>query len=163
LDSSAGAVLNLADGAGDDVTISHGGIFQIPGTHSYSTTVVYSGSADINVLTGGRITVVDGTAATLGEVSGQVGGRTGQGNGHGTGTKTFRNGIVGSASITQTSTETFSVNGATAQLGGAGSISLNAAGALTIGGTTTATLTSNKQIDTGTITVNGTLNCDANA
>src|SRR5205807_10538379 len=68
----------------------------------------------------------------------------------GTGTKTFRNGIMGTGAITQTSTGTFSVNGTAAQLGGSEAIALNSGGSLTIGSTTTAALTSNKTVDTGT-------------
>ncbi|MCW3079641.1 T9SS type A sorting domain-containing protein [Segetibacter sp.] len=78
------------------------------------------------------------------------------------GSKTFRNGIIGTAAVAATAINggQFIINGATAKLGG-GTLTLNGSG-LTIGSTTLTTLTSSKTIDnypgaTGDITLLGTL------
>jgi hypothetical protein len=69
-----------------------------------------------------------------------------------TGTKTFRNGIRGSGNIDGTLSGKFIINGATAELGGSGSLTVPTTGGLEIGSPTTVTLSSNKTI-TGNISL----------
>ncbi|HUR65923.1 MAG TPA: T9SS type A sorting domain-containing protein, partial [Chitinophagaceae bacterium] len=68
------------------------------------------------------------------------------------GTKTFRNGIRGTGTITALGTSgTFIINGVTAELGGTGGLVVPASG-LQIGATTTVTMSSNKTV-TGNISL----------
>jgi hypothetical protein len=70
--------------------------------------------------------------------------------------KVFRNGIQGTGNITQLAgSGQFQITG-TANLGGTGSIILNTGG-LAITSTSSTTLVSNKNVDAGTFTVDGTL------
>ncbi len=76
------------------------------------------------------------------------------------GTKTFRDGIITSAGATLTQSNTsgqFIMNGAFPNLGGAGTIILNAATGLLIPAGVQAGLISNQLIDNSTFTVNGEL------
>ncbi|MCW3115247.1 MAG: C-terminal target protein [Segetibacter sp.] len=82
-----------------------------------------------------------------------------------TGTKTFRNGIIGTGTVTATAISggQFIINGSTAKLGG-GTLVLNNNG-LAIASGTVATMSTNKTINnysgsTGNTTVTGTLVCD---
>ncbi|MEI9962548.1 MAG: hypothetical protein WDM76_15940 [Limisphaerales bacterium] len=78
----------------------------------------------------------------------------------GAGLKTFRNGIRGDGNVTQGPTSgQFVINGATAELGGGGTVTLNANG-LSIDPASVTTLSSDKTVDTssgGIITVGGVL------
>jgi hypothetical protein len=80
----------------------------------------------------------------------------------GTGTKTFRNGIRGAGNIDEGASGQFLITGASAELGGSGTLTLGAAG-LQVSTTSATTLTSNKSVNTNTLTVAGTLNCGTNA
>jgi hypothetical protein len=75
----------------------------------------------------------------------------------GTGAKIFRNGITGTATVTQGSATVgaFQINGATADLGGV-TLALSTNG-LSLSSATAATLTSNLTANTGPITISGTL------
>jgi hypothetical protein len=73
----------------------------------------------------------------------------------GAGTKTFRNGIRGAGTVTQSTAGQFIINGATAYLGGAGTLTLGTNGLL-INAASVTTLSSNKVVNSGTITVGGT-------
>lgn len=81
-----------------------------------------------------------------------------------TGTKTFRNGIIGTALLTQGSSGALQITGATARLGGTGVISLFTSGGLSIAPSSVTTLISNKTINSSgsAFTVDGTLLCAAN-
>ena len=79
----------------------------------------------------------------------------------GGGTKTFRDGVIGSGLISQTNPcGAFIITGTTAQLGGAGIISLNGSG-LEIASGAQVLLSSNKTINLSTFVNNGTFNCQA--
>ncbi|WP_374329043.1 InlB B-repeat-containing protein [Soonwooa sp.] len=69
--------------------------------------------------------------------------------------KTFRNGIRGSGTVTQTGSHEIVIDGKTAELGG-GSLTL-ATGGLSINTATVLTLISNKVINSGRVTNNGTM------
>src|SRR5258706_3916532 len=69
-----------------------------------------------------------------------------------TGTKTFRNGIRGTGNINGSASGKFIINGATAELGGSGSLTVPTTGGLEIGTPTTVTMTSNKTI-TGNVSL----------
>jgi len=64
LELQTGGVLNINDGAGDDITIPSNGILKITSTTDYSTCVQQSSNADINIASGGKITIGDGTSST---------------------------------------------------------------------------------------------------
>lgn len=69
------------------------------------------------------------------------------------GTKTFRNGIIGSGSVTALATSgKFIINGTTAKLGGTGSLTVPPTGGLEIGSPTTVTMISDKTI-TGNVSL----------
>ncbi len=74
----------------------------------------------------------------------------------GNSTKTFRNGIRGSGTVTQTTAYQFIISGSSAEIGG-GTLTLLSGGGLTINSGSVATLSSNKTINTGPITINGTI------
>lgn len=76
------------------------------------------------------------------------------------GTKTFRNGISATGTITQTGIGRFLVNGTTSTLGGTGTLVLNSAGGLTISNSS-CTLESSKVINGGPITVENGSTLDA--
>ena len=64
----------------------------------------------------------------------------------GTGTKTFRNGIIGTGTVTgDVAAGKFIINGTTASLGGSGGLTLPTAG-MDIGSNTTVTMTSDKSV-----------------
>lgn len=81
-----------------------------------------------------------------------------------TGTKFFRNGIIGTATLTQNSTGPYVIDGSTASLGGTGAITLFVGGGLNIASSSVTTLISNKTINTAgaTFSVDGTLYCGTN-
>jgi len=76
---------------------------------------------------------------------------------NGTGTKTFRNGIRGTGTMTQSTTGQWIISGSTAELNGSGALSLGTNG-LVINSGSTVTASSTKSISGGTVTNNGTLN-----
>jgi hypothetical protein len=80
----------------------------------------------------------------------------------GAGTKTFRNGITGTGTLTQSTYGQWIISGSTATIGGTGSLMLGAAG-LQVNAGTTLNITSSKEINTGNITINGTLSGGASA
>ncbi len=51
-------------GSGDDITISSGGILNVIGANDYSTSVQQDASADINISSGGKIKIGDGSSST---------------------------------------------------------------------------------------------------
>jgi hypothetical protein len=63
LELQNGGVLNINDGAGDDVLISSGGILKILTTANYPTTVVQSSGANINIAKGGMIIIGNGISS----------------------------------------------------------------------------------------------------
>lgn len=69
-----------------------------------------------------------------------------------TGTKTFRNGIKGTGNINGTTSGKFIINGATAELGGNGSLSVPTTGGLEIGPSSIVTMISDKTI-TGNVSL----------
>ncbi len=79
-----------------------------------------------------------------------------------TGTKTFRNGIIGTANLSQTAASNIVIDGATAVIGGTGIINLVAGGTLTVAPSSVTTLLNNKTFNFGAIVVDGTLLCAAN-
>ncbi|MEI6750201.1 MAG: Ig-like domain repeat protein, partial [Bacteroidota bacterium] len=97
---------------------------------------------------GGTSTIINGVL----EVTGTIpwGGNS---------TKTFRNGIRGSGTVSQGTAYAFIISGSTAEIGGGTLTLFPTTGALTINSGTVATLVSNKQINYATITINGTLDC----
>ncbi len=61
--NGATAVLAIADGAGDDITITNGGILKTFGLGSaYNVEFTYAASANIHTNTGGKITIGNGAA-----------------------------------------------------------------------------------------------------
>ncbi|MGN6603270.1 MAG: hypothetical protein ACTHK8_12520 [Ginsengibacter sp.] len=64
LQLETGGVLNINEGPADDITISDGGILQIISGDDYSTSVQQDASADINIASGGKIKIGDGTSST---------------------------------------------------------------------------------------------------
>ncbi|MFZ4402190.1 MAG: beta strand repeat-containing protein, partial [Bacteroidales bacterium] len=74
----------------------------------------------------------------------------------GAGTKTFRNGIIGTATMSQSTTGQWIISGSTAEIGGIGSLSLGTNG-LTINSSVVAIFSSDKTINGGPITLNGTI------
>lgn len=78
---------------------------------------------------------------------------------NGAGTKTFRNGIIGTATMSQGTTGQWIISGSTADIGGSGTLSLGSNG-LTINTGCVVSLISDKQINGGSVTVNGTLSCE---
>lgn len=75
----------------------------------------------------------------------------------GTGTKTFRNGIRGTGTMTQGTNGQWIISGSTAELNGSGALSLGTNG-LVINSGSTVTASSTKSISDGTVTNNGILN-----
>ena len=74
----------------------------------------------------------------------------------GTGTKTFRNGIRGDGDMNQGSAGQFIISGTTAELGGSGTLTLGVNGLQIALGSIT-TLSSDKTVSSGVVTVAGTL------
>lgn len=62
LELQTGGVLNINEGAGDDITISSNGVLKITSTYTYAFSVNQSEIAVINVATGGKITIGDGSS-----------------------------------------------------------------------------------------------------
>lgn len=89
-----------------------------------------------NPVGGGSPTIINGLFEANGDISWQLGG-----------TKTFRNGIIGTGTVTQNaSSGTFLINGTTSRLGGTGAIIINATNGLVDISNGTCTLESNKTI-----------------
>ena len=63
LELQTGGILNINDGAGDDITISENGILRIVSTGNYATVVQQSVGANINIASGGKITIGNGIAS----------------------------------------------------------------------------------------------------
>ena len=61
LEVQTGAILNIADGSGDDITIKSGGTLRFNTTDNYAMSVKYTGSAKMHILTGGKITMGNGS------------------------------------------------------------------------------------------------------
>ncbi len=57
-------VLNINDGAGDDITISSNGILKVTSTSDYATSVQQAATAKINIAPGGKITIGNGSSST---------------------------------------------------------------------------------------------------
>ncbi|MDP4284580.1 MAG: T9SS type A sorting domain-containing protein [Bacteroidota bacterium] len=61
LELQTGGILNINDGAGDDIAIPANGILRVTSTDDYSTAVNQSANAIINIATDGKITIGDGS------------------------------------------------------------------------------------------------------
>ncbi len=59
-----GGILNINDGVGDDITLANGGILEVISADDYSISVQQDASADINISTGGKIKIGDGSSST---------------------------------------------------------------------------------------------------
>ena len=64
LELQTGGVLNINDGVGDDITISSNGILKVINASDYVTSVQQAATAKINVATGGKITIGNGSSST---------------------------------------------------------------------------------------------------
>jgi hypothetical protein len=60
LELQKGGVLNINDGAGDDISILSNGVLKISSSDNYATSVIQSAGANINISAGGKITIGDG-------------------------------------------------------------------------------------------------------
>ena len=60
LQLQTGGVLNINEGNGDDISILPNGVLKIINSNSYTTSVIQSAGANINISTGGKITIGDG-------------------------------------------------------------------------------------------------------
>jgi hypothetical protein len=63
LELQTGGVLNINNGAGDDIAIPANGILRVISTDNYATAVKQVGGADINIATDGKITIGNGSAS----------------------------------------------------------------------------------------------------
>lgn len=63
LELQTGGILNINDGDLDDLSISSNGIFRITSANSYAISVAQSSGAVININTGGKITIGDGSSS----------------------------------------------------------------------------------------------------
>ena len=63
LEIQTGGILNINDGTGDDITISESGILRIVSTGNYAAVVQQSVGANINIASGGKITIGNGIAS----------------------------------------------------------------------------------------------------
>ena len=63
LEVQTGGILNIADGSGDDITIKSGGILRFNTTDNYAMSIKYTASAKMHILTGGKITIGNGSGA----------------------------------------------------------------------------------------------------
>ncbi len=219
-----GSVLTINNGtAANDMDIQNGGILQFTTTNAnYTTVMTISASANINIATGGKIQVGDGTGTLTGSSFGNLasattgltwnngailelnstgltiassgitwfpsvtattvpifrinaysntalGGTTAANtlNGRlevntpiswqGTGTKTFRNGIIGTSTMTSTAAGAFAITGAMAELGGtSGAVTLIMGTAGLNVSSPNVQVTSNVAASAGKITFNGT-------
>ncbi len=61
-----GGVLNINNGAGDDIIISNNGVLQILTADNYSSAILPASLAGINIATGGKIEIGNGTAVGSG-------------------------------------------------------------------------------------------------
>ncbi len=64
LQLQTGGILNINDGAGDDITIPANGILQVTSSDDYSNSVIQSANANINIATNGKIEIGDGSSST---------------------------------------------------------------------------------------------------
>ena len=64
LELQTGGVLNINDGAGDDITIPPDGILQVTSTADYATSVQQAATANINIASGGKIKIGNGSSST---------------------------------------------------------------------------------------------------
>ena len=64
LELQTGGILNINDGAGDDIIISENGILRIVSTGNYATVLQQSVGANINITSGGKIIIGNGIAST---------------------------------------------------------------------------------------------------
>lgn len=62
LELQTGGVLNINDGIGDDLSISPNGMLRITSANNYANSVMQSGAV-INIQTGGKITIGDGSSS----------------------------------------------------------------------------------------------------
>jgi len=60
LEVQTGGILNIINDAGDDIDIQSGGVLRVTSSVDYSTSIIYASSANINIATGGKITVGNG-------------------------------------------------------------------------------------------------------
>jgi hypothetical protein len=63
LELQTGGVLNINDGTGDDLSISSNGLLRITSANTYASSVNQSSGAVINIQTGGKITIGDGSSS----------------------------------------------------------------------------------------------------
>ncbi|MDE3185839.1 MAG: hypothetical protein KGM16_20695 [Bacteroidota bacterium] len=64
LELQTGGVLNINDGAGEDIIIPSNGVLKITSTSDYATSVQQSVTANINIASSGKIAIGDGTSST---------------------------------------------------------------------------------------------------
>jgi len=123
-----------------NLAFSSAGVTFFPNANTV-TIPIFKTTGNLGLIGAGTATVINGIFEANGTITFQN-----------AGTKTFRNGITGTGNITSDpACGKFIINGATAILGGSGSLTLPTAG-MDIGPGTTTTLISNKII-TGNITL----------
>jgi hypothetical protein len=150
-----GAGVNLAN-----FVYQSASILEYTLTTSFSASgVTYFPNADANTIPIFRITAI--TSNTPGGAANLIINGIIEANSSfswtGAGTKTFRNGIRGTGTMTQSTTGQWIISGSTAELNGSGALSLGTNG-LVINSGSTVTASSIKSISGGTVTNNGTLN-----
>ncbi|HSN08014.1 MAG TPA: hypothetical protein VLS85_03195, partial [Hanamia sp.] len=64
LELQTGGILNINDGAGDDIIIPSNGVLRITSTSDYATSVQQVANANINIVSGGKITIGNGSSST---------------------------------------------------------------------------------------------------
>ncbi len=143
-----------------------GSILEYTSTSTFSSSgVTYFPNVDVNTIPIFRITALTsspgGSNATV--INGKIEANSSF-TWNGTGTKTFRNGIIGTGTMSQSSNGQWIISGATAEIGGAGTLSLGVNG-LVINSGSAVNITSNKTISGGTVNINATgsltINSDA--
>ncbi len=162
-DANTGGIAdNIAMSTNARVTFKTGSIFQWNNTNAFSANgIIYFNSdteypvfritqnISLNV-GGGSITIIKGLFEANASITFT-----------GAGTKTFRDGIIGSGTISQFNPcGAFIITGTNAELGGTGIINLSGSG-LEIAAGAQVLLTSNKPINSSTFTNNGAFNCQA--
>ena len=66
LELQTGGVLNINDGVGDDLSILPNGVLRVTSTNNYASSVKPASGAIINIQTGGKITIGDGSSVGSG-------------------------------------------------------------------------------------------------
>ncbi len=106
-----------------------------------TTIPIFRTTQNVGMVGGNSATIINGLFEANGNITWQ-----------GTGTKTFRNGIIGTGNINASTSGKFIINGTTAIFGGSGTFIVSAANGMDIGGSTTVTMVSDREM-TGSITL----------